>query len=148
MNIIDFILSIFAVLTQFYVVYVGWKLLRVAKFLDMWRIGWYHFVGASVLITVLRIIWSYEAYTSTPTYPYIESVFALIVSVCLLWFVYYMKQVFQNTIKETIESFDAEHLVDVAREVAQKLITTAELVAEEKRKYLSDRRDRRVGDKK
>jgi hypothetical protein len=140
MNIVDFVLSILAVFTQLYVVYVGWKLLRVAKFLDTWRMGWYHFVGASILITILRIIWSYEAYTSTPAYPYVESVFALLVSACLLWFVYYMRMVFQNTIKETVASFEAEHLVDVAREVAKKLIETAENVAEEKIKYEENKR--------
>lgn len=144
-NIVDFIISVLAVFVQLYVVYVGWKLLKVAKFLHTWKIGWYYFVVASIIITILRIIWSYEAYTAVHACPYIESIFALVTSICLLWFVYYMKQVFQNTVKDTVASFEAEHLVDTARDVAHKLVLTAELLAEEKTKYMSGRR---AGDKK
>lgn len=141
MNIVDFVISVIAVFVQLYVVYVGLKLLRVAKFLDTWRMGWLHFVVASIFITILRIIWSYEAYSTGPIYPYIESIFALLVSVCLLWFVYYMKEVFQHTIQETVASFEAENLVDKAKDVAAKLITHAEAVASEKMKQKNKRFD-------
>jgi len=96
MNTLDFSISVIAVFVQFYVVWIGWKLLKIAKFLDSWKIGWYHFVIASSVIALIRIIWSYEAYFQTSGPLYVQSVLGLVISVCLVWFVYYMRISFTN----------------------------------------------------
>lgn len=95
MSFVDFTISVLAIFTQLYVIWIGLKVLKVAKFLNTWRIGWYHFVMVSVFIILGHLLLLYEIYNCDTTHSNIRSIFTLFVTVGLLWFVYYMREVFK-----------------------------------------------------
>ena len=135
MKYFDLSLSILAFILQFAVIVMGWKLLQVAKFLDTWKYGWIHFIAASFMALLLRIIWSGEAYFQLPFPIFYQSILGLLVSVCFLWFVFYMSKSFKELHDDQISSkIAASELIEEAKIKADALRVDAEQKADEVKK--------------
>jgi hypothetical protein len=95
---IELILTVISIALQLLVVLYGWKMLRVALYLNTWKIGWGHFVVASFLILLRRLLWGFEYYVTGFEIPStLEAMLTIFVSACMLWFASSMKIVFNST---------------------------------------------------
>lgn len=132
MNYFDLIISILTFLLQFVVIVLGWRLINVAKFLDTWKFGWIHFTFASISALLLRVVWAGEAFSQKVAPVYIQSILGLIVSLCFLWFVYFMSRSFKEISENSVSSrVAAAELMEEARVKADTLKLEAEKKAEE-----------------
>ena len=94
---IEIIMTGFSIILQLFIIYYSFKMIRVALYLNNWKIGWIHFLIAAVLVTGRRVMWIYEYYVGESfSYP-LESVLTVFSSACLLWFIYSMKIVFEES---------------------------------------------------
>ena len=143
---LEFFISIVSVIFQIIVTVYGFKLYKSAEYLNTWKLGWSHFIGASIVILLLRVVWSYEFYFITTAPQYVESLLALIVSACLFWFIFYMKISFKySLINKEFESKqliiltnEAEEIKKLAIETSKNLKVVAELEAGEIKKLAID----------
>jgi len=143
---LDFFISIVSVIFQIIVTVYGFKLYKSADYLNTWKLGWSYFIGASIVILLLRVIWSYEFYFVTTAPQYVEPVLALIVSACLIWFIFYMKISFKySLINKEFESKqliiltrEAEEIKNLAIETSKNLKVLAQIEAEEIKKLAFD----------
>ena len=142
----EFFISIISVMFQLIVTFYGFNLYKSASYLNTWKLGWSYFIGASIIILLLRIIWSYEFYYITNAPQYLEPILALIVSACLFWFISYMKISFRYSLinkdeeskRLIILTSEAEEIKKLAFNTAKKLKELAIIEAEEIKKLASD----------
>jgi len=127
----EFFISIISLIFQFVVTIYGFKLYKSASYLNTWKLGWSHFIGASIMILLLRVIWSWEFYFNIKAPQYLESILALIVSACLFWFISYMKISFKySLINKDEESKRLIILTSEAEEIKRLALNTAKNLKE------------------
>jgi hypothetical protein len=100
---IEIMFTIISIALQVAVIWYGWKMLRVAHFLNTWKMGWIHFVIASIIIALRRVLWGMEYFTEAAVPGVVESLLTIFVSMCMLWFVSAMRTVFAEAYQKKIE---------------------------------------------
>lgn len=94
-----------SILLQGVVVYYGWRMSRLVKWLSDWTPAWLVFTAGSGIIFLRRIIWTIEAVKGCPTTKLasigtvVESFLTIGVSCLMLVFVFILRRLFQTYIK-------------------------------------------------